>query len=314
MGALMAWVKIDDQFSQHPKVALAGPLASWLYVCGLCYCNKFLTDGVIPERIVPTLADFSGIKIEANDEATSQANGEANAKQLASILVQVGLWEKTDAGFLIHDYLEFNPSRDEVLATREKRAASGRNGGKKSGEVRAAKQNRSKVLSKLPSKLEANGQAKHEPRIPIRVNEQIATQSGAEAPDGGTPKLEEAKGQNGKPQWVAKGPAQELVAWWADHSGAGIPAMFDAAVGAAQRLIKAGLTIEQAPQLYAYCAEFQSGVTLQKMAGQFDSWRAAATAPRRPPPKPPQSPRSATDLITTTGKFNPWGDYKDQQS
>ncbi len=41
----MSWIKIDDQFSDHPKIIEAGPLAGWLYVSSLCYCGRYLTDG-----------------------------------------------------------------------------------------------------------------------------------------------------------------------------------------------------------------------------------------------------------------------------
>lgn len=97
----MAWVKLDDQFSEHPKIMQAGPLAAWLYVCGLTYVARQLTDGFIPESKVRSLADIS------------------NWRQLADRLVKIGLWEKVDDGFQVHDYLDYNPSRQQVLANRE---------------------------------------------------------------------------------------------------------------------------------------------------------------------------------------------------
>ena len=57
----MSWVKIDDHFSDHPKVVQAGPEAAWLYICGLCYCAKYLTDGFIPKRQVKRLADVDDV-------------------------------------------------------------------------------------------------------------------------------------------------------------------------------------------------------------------------------------------------------------
>jgi hypothetical protein len=158
----MAWVKLDDHFAEHPKIATAGPLAGWLHVCALCYCNRHLTDGFIPARVVGTLADFAGI----NDEAS----GEANPKQLASILLDVGLWEEDEGGYRIHDYLEYNPSREEVIATREKRAEAGRIGGKRSGMARneaKPKQNASNV----PSKNEAKSNPVPVP-VPVVLSEQ----------------------------------------------------------------------------------------------------------------------------------------------
>jgi hypothetical protein len=108
----MPWVRIDDQFADHPKIVAAGPLASWLYICGLTYASRLLTDGFIPAGQVRKLADVS------------------NAQKLADSLVRVGLWDVAEGGYAIHDYLEYNPSRTKTLATREARAEAGSLGGK----------------------------------------------------------------------------------------------------------------------------------------------------------------------------------------
>ena len=96
----MSWLKIDDQFPDHPKVVEAGPLASWLHVCGMAYCARYLTDGFIPGGQIRKLADVD------------------NASDLAAKLVQAGLWETVDGGFVVHDYLDYNPSAEEVKAKR----------------------------------------------------------------------------------------------------------------------------------------------------------------------------------------------------
>lgn len=101
----MAWVRIDDSFPDHPKAVQAGPVACWLYVCGIAYANRFLTDGFIPKRQIWRL-------IESDD-----------ADQLAAALVDAGLWEETDGGYQIHDYLEYQPSAEKVKAARKRNAA-----------------------------------------------------------------------------------------------------------------------------------------------------------------------------------------------
>ena len=100
----VTWIKIDDQFADHPKVIQAGPLAGWLYVCGLTYAGRYLTDGFIPAGQLRKLADVD------------------NAPELAERLVAARLWEEADGGYMIHDYLKYNPSRAEVEAERESRA------------------------------------------------------------------------------------------------------------------------------------------------------------------------------------------------
>ena len=113
----MPWAKLDDGFTDHPKIIDAGPLASWLYVCGLTYSSRLLTDGFIPQGQVRKLADVD------------------NAMDLAARLLEVGLWERTDGGFRIHDYLEYNPSAAQVKD--ERKAAQERMRKVRSREVRA---------------------------------------------------------------------------------------------------------------------------------------------------------------------------------
>jgi hypothetical protein len=114
----MTWVKLDDQFPDHPKVIEAGPLAAWLFVCGLGYASRYLTDGFIPSAQVRRLAMVSG------------------PDALARKLVEVGLWEAADGGFQVHNYLEYNPSAERVRETRAARAKAGHVGGIHSGESR----------------------------------------------------------------------------------------------------------------------------------------------------------------------------------
>ena len=112
----MSWVKLDDQFTDHPKVIAAGPMAGWLYVCGLTYCSRYLTDGFIPTAQVRRLADLKG------------------TDRLASALVDAGLWDRCDGGYMVHDYLEYNPNAEKVRA--ERSAAQDRMFRRRSAELR----------------------------------------------------------------------------------------------------------------------------------------------------------------------------------
>lgn len=125
------YVKVHDGLPDHPKIIEAGGEAGWLYICGLSYASRQLTDGVIPKRLVPRLTD--GSKPEAS----------------ASALLRVGLWHEGEhdcpncpqAGpdtYVIHDYLEHQRSASEVADLRAKRSAAGQRGGKRSGESRRA--------------------------------------------------------------------------------------------------------------------------------------------------------------------------------
>lgn len=101
-GPIMTWVRIDESFPEHPKVLAAGGDAAWLHVCALAYCNRFLTDGVIPGSMLTRLSDRKRPTV------------------LATKLVEVGLWEITDAGWTIHDFLSYQPSKAIVEAEKAK--------------------------------------------------------------------------------------------------------------------------------------------------------------------------------------------------
>lgn len=120
----MSWVRIDDHLSEHPKFQMAGPLAGWLYICALQYASRNMTDGLVPFRAVPTLVNFEGVAVTVATIGTMAGVGDdVDPYVLAGTLVDVGLWEQTERGFQIHDYLEFNPSKAEVLAQRQQNAA-----------------------------------------------------------------------------------------------------------------------------------------------------------------------------------------------
>lgn len=113
----MSWLKIESSVARNKKFMKAGPAPSWLWVCGLAYCQEGLTDGFIPTEALPYL----GVK---------------NAKQLASHLVKAGLWDETKGGWNVHDYLSHNRSSSEIGRIREERRHSGMRGGEASGERR----------------------------------------------------------------------------------------------------------------------------------------------------------------------------------
>jgi hypothetical protein len=95
----MAWVKLDDNFYSHPKVVSAGVEAIGLYVLALTYSSRHLTDGHIPAAWVKQIVG-------------------PKARKLSGALVEHGLWAENGTGWLIHDFLIYNPSRDKVLSKR----------------------------------------------------------------------------------------------------------------------------------------------------------------------------------------------------
>lgn len=92
----MSWFRLDDSFYDHPKVIRAGNAAVGLWVrCGT-YSARYLLDGTVP-----------------NDVARRHGRtGEVDR------LLAARLWVPTEEGFLMPDYLEYNPSAEQVLADR----------------------------------------------------------------------------------------------------------------------------------------------------------------------------------------------------
>lgn len=154
----MAWVRIDDGFAQHPKVVSAGPLAMAMQIAALCYCNKNLTDGFLPRAVVPTLLNLEGIAVGLQESDHFVSGSSATWQDIVSDLLRCGLWEEAERGYKIHDYLDWNLSKDDVLTLRAARADAGRMGGLAKAKASATadakqtpKQNRSKVLPPSPS-------------------------------------------------------------------------------------------------------------------------------------------------------------------
>lgn len=98
----MGWAKFDDQFTDHPKVQAAGPWAELLAMRAVIFCARYETDGLIRKSVLPRLTV-----------------GVPSSKRHVSALIREGLWEETDDGWLVHDFLDYHPSRDEKDAERQ---------------------------------------------------------------------------------------------------------------------------------------------------------------------------------------------------
>ena len=103
----MTWVKLDDGYILHRKVAKLGPDGVTLHVALLCYSAQHLTDGFIPKE----------------DLKVAWPWGRLDLSKAVRTLISAGLVEETKGGYQVHDYLEWQPSRAEVIAKREKERA-----------------------------------------------------------------------------------------------------------------------------------------------------------------------------------------------
>lgn len=105
------WVKVDDVFPEHRKIVDAGRhlgrsgsgrvLAIWL--AGLCYCNRNLTDGFIPAAILRTWTLYDRRPLD-----------------VAEVMVIARLFDRVEGGYAMHDYLDYQPSAEQVKAKRKR--------------------------------------------------------------------------------------------------------------------------------------------------------------------------------------------------
>jgi hypothetical protein len=114
----MPWGRVDDTLYDHPKLEKLGRnrLAGvGLNTLAVSWCNRFLTDGHVP---VAALRKIGGSVV------------------LADALVDAGLWEhEGHDGYLIHDFLDYNESKAQIVAKRE--AARARMQARRSQELHA---------------------------------------------------------------------------------------------------------------------------------------------------------------------------------
>lgn len=104
----MTWVTLDDEFPEHPKNDALSDLAYRLQVSGICYCNRQLSDGLIPASKVPRLVPR--FRKAAVDE----------------LLKAHWIYHEAIDTYEIRDYLDWNKSRTQIEEESErqrKRAA-----------------------------------------------------------------------------------------------------------------------------------------------------------------------------------------------
>ncbi len=108
----MTWAKVDDRFHGHSKARRAREALA-LWVLAMSWCADELTDGAVPRDMPDLLLPGLG-------------------ETFAARLVEVGLWERTDAGYQFHDWLDYQPSAKTVKRERTKlseaRSKAGRAG------------------------------------------------------------------------------------------------------------------------------------------------------------------------------------------
>lgn len=96
----MVWVRLDDHFDEHPKVACLGDGAFRAHVEALCYSNRALLDGMISAGVA---------RVRGWTRRTRE-------------LVSAGLWDEVDGGWRMHGYAEYQSTRRQQVVCEGKRS------------------------------------------------------------------------------------------------------------------------------------------------------------------------------------------------
>jgi hypothetical protein len=98
----VTYAQVDDNFAEHPKVAARSDAAFRVQVRGICYANRLLTDGFVPASVA-----------------------EPWGRRAVRELVDADMWAEASGGYVIHDFLDWNDSAEEVRSRRDSKRIAG---------------------------------------------------------------------------------------------------------------------------------------------------------------------------------------------
>lgn len=99
----MAWSRFEPGFSRHVKRIKSGPVASWLWTCSVDFCTEFRTNGFLDDAVLAVICPSLSRK---------------QLRKATEALLAVNSWERTEGGFMVHGYLEYNQSQEQIDADR----------------------------------------------------------------------------------------------------------------------------------------------------------------------------------------------------
>ncbi len=118
------YIRLGVDLLDHPKALGLDGLSFSLYVGGMAYAARHLTDGFIPTKAVRMSLIPSTWWLDADQDPTRDlpTNDQRATKGRRAIrhLTTSGLWERVDGGYQIHNYLAWQRSRSQVENDREK--------------------------------------------------------------------------------------------------------------------------------------------------------------------------------------------------
>lgn len=152
----MTWFKVDDSLHSHPKVLATEPAALGLWVIAGSWSSGNLTEGFVPDHVLPRLLPDSA--------------------KLARELVAAGLWRRVQGGYTFHDWHDYNPSKEAV--SNRRRAAAERQQRWRQGKRNAV----TNAPTNSVTHASGNGVSHSSPSRPVthmQVGEELSVEGGS---------------------------------------------------------------------------------------------------------------------------------------
>src|SRR5690625_2799076 len=127
----MAWVRLSDDFYDHPKFDKAGVLGIALFTAGLAWSNRNPTDGFIPRKTALRLLDFEDVvdavrSADRNGVTTGLHNDAltpADTRNAVRPVVDADLWPGAEDRYRNQGLLDYQASKAQIEAGRHNNAA-----------------------------------------------------------------------------------------------------------------------------------------------------------------------------------------------
>lgn len=101
----MPWARFEDDYLGNQKLATLSTVAIALDMAAIIYSARELRDGQLTVGDVEAIAALLHVR---------------KWQPAAVELVKVNRWARTERGYAIHDYLEYQPSREQIMQDRAK--------------------------------------------------------------------------------------------------------------------------------------------------------------------------------------------------
>lgn len=115
----MPWHRTDDNAYDHPKIVAVGVEAFGSAVSGWIYASKHRTNGHVPTAVMREFATPAVLRKLTTVTAGGRAPLYHRPGDTCSCLEQHD-WREDMGGYWAHDYLDYNPSRQENSVHRAK--------------------------------------------------------------------------------------------------------------------------------------------------------------------------------------------------